>query len=286
MASNPLVNGRGHQFINIKNNPPLSSECGSKIALILDHSGSISGSLQSYRDAANGVIDTLANTPTQVQIYSFGSTANANTGLLDLSQPGDVTAAHTAITSVYANLFGGSNFDAAFQAIPGGFDTAFVLTDGNATEWNGTVNNSGPTLNVIEATIASANTVRTSAHVVAVAAGPGNTPTTLQVMSGPGDYVTNGLVGTPADPRLHQERLQRPDHREEDDGPGWERGFVPVHHELQRRVLALGRAVEGLGADGAGHVLGRGDHAGARGSSTDVDVFGRVAGRCDQGRSG
>ncbi len=106
--------------------------------MILDRSGSISGRLQRYRDAANGFIDTLANTPTQVQIYSFGSNAIANTGVLDLSQPGDVTAAHTAITNVY-NLFGGSgNFDAAFQAISGGFDTAFILTDGNPTSGTGT----------------------------------------------------------------------------------------------------------------------------------------------------
>ncbi len=188
-------------FMNRMTNPPLAVDtCGLKIGLLLDKSQSISGFQDDYIEAAQGFVSSLANTPTQMKLWSFGINAQTYNGgsFYDLANGADVTSANTQIENVYNNLESGTNWDVGLQAVGNaGLDVLFVITDGNPIMWQG--NTSGTTVDLIdvEAGVASANLVKSFGQRV-VSVGVGNlTATNISLLSGPtqgSDYFVGSVA--------------------------------------------------------------------------------------------
>ena len=78
----------------VGNNPDLQPGCGIKVVLVLDASGSISGSeLTAVRSAANTFLTALVNTGSQVAIVEFATL-------------GDVPVGYTLVTTASINSGG------------------------------------------------------------------------------------------------------------------------------------------------------------------------------------
>ncbi len=189
-------------FVNRHNNPAGPTECGIKIALLLDRSGSISDFASSYEAAAKSFVSVLQGTPTELSIYSFAASASDDhPGFLDLSVPADVTTANSTITSIYSSPSGSTNWDDAFQSVTSaGADIVVVITDGNPTVWEGGGTGNTTQLSTIEAGVASANDVKAAGQqVLAVGVdnpGPGGSPSVLNLnaVSSPDDTYTGSLA--------------------------------------------------------------------------------------------
>ena len=183
-----------HRFINVRDNHALPATCGITIALVLDRSGSITANRQAYIDAVNGtatqpgLLGSLAGTPTTIKIYSFAADATGPSANFDLSTTQGLADARAAVTTIYNNTGGGTNWDAGLAQTAGsGAPVTIFLTDGNPTTWNGSPNGGGSTitLNDLTAGIASANTVKGTSTILAVGAGSGVTASNLELVSSP-----------------------------------------------------------------------------------------------------
>ena len=183
-----------HRFINVRDNHALPATCGITIALVLDRSGSITANRQAYIDAVNGtatqpgLLGSLAGTPTTIKIYSFAADATGPSANFDLSTTQGLADARAAVTTIYNNTGGGTNWDAGLAQTAGsGAPVTIFLTDGNPTTWDGSPNggSSNITLNDLTAGIASANSVKGTSTIIAVGAGSGVTASNLELVSSP-----------------------------------------------------------------------------------------------------
>ncbi|HVJ98287.1 MAG TPA: vWA domain-containing protein, partial [Acidimicrobiia bacterium] len=189
------------RFVNRMTNPTLSSSCGLNVSLVLDRSGSITPNAATYASAAKGFVDALANTPSQMKIFSFSESASTNQGtFVSLSTGAGVTSLKSTIDSVYNSTGGGTNWDAGLQqSISSGSNLVLFITDGNPTARNGdTGSTSTVNLEDVEYGIASANSVKNANQTiwavgVANQGSGGITPTNLELVSGPGDFYTADL---------------------------------------------------------------------------------------------
>ena len=193
-----------HRFVNVKDDKPLpAAQCGIKIAMILDVSGSIGRAPSSatiYKDAANSFITTLAGTPTTLtRIVKFSDSATVvNPGNFPINLQSNSADATTEINNVYSSVGGGTNWDAALKAMAGsGADVVVMVTDGNPTTWDGSPNGGGGDifLTDLAAGIASANSLKSESTIIAVGVGnpPAVTATNLAAISGPGRFFTSNL---------------------------------------------------------------------------------------------
>ena len=182
------VQDPNHRFINVRDNHALpAAQCGITIALVLDRSGSITPNRQAFINTVNGVpgdpaqlglLGALAGTPTTIKIYSFAEDATGPSANFDLSTTQGLADARAAVTTIYNNLGGGTNWDAGMSLAAGsGTPVTIFLTDGNPTVWNGEPNGGGATitLNDLTAGIASANSLKGTSTIFAVGAGSGIT---------------------------------------------------------------------------------------------------------------
>lgn len=129
---------------NSRTNPALTQSCGIDVALILDLSGSVKGSVDDLKKAAGGFADALVGTPSRMSLFSFSTNSPANTAMQN----------YPALTSVatqsQADAFkaqwskwdadGGTNWEQALVAASDArasnpYDVAIVITDGQPTYW-------------------------------------------------------------------------------------------------------------------------------------------------------
>jgi uncharacterized repeat protein (TIGR01451 family) len=123
-----------------RDNPAAPAACGLNVALLFDLSGSIAPNLAQFKAAGVNFVRALQGTPSSVALYTFSSTApanttnNANVPLTSVS-----TAALAAPLISRINGFtatGGTNWDRGIWQIAADtphYDITLVLTDGDPT---------------------------------------------------------------------------------------------------------------------------------------------------------
>ncbi|WP_088979404.1 VWA domain-containing protein [Micromonospora coxensis] len=202
-SGNTNRTARGPIWADALDNPPLPGDCGLNIALLIDVSGSISPFLTDVKNAANGFVDALTGTPSQIAVYSFSS--NAAT-VLNPTPVSDASGAGTVKSAINGLTAGGTtNWDAGlFQiaAAPTPYDAVIMLTDGNPTVY-GPPPAQGPgnftRFVEVENGVFSANTVKalgTRIIAVGVGAGISGSANNLAAISGPTpgeDYYQTGF---------------------------------------------------------------------------------------------
>src|SRR5690625_3995884 len=174
-------------WASVRPNNVAPPQCGLDMALVVDLSNSITQEdlLDDYKAAANGFIDALTGTPSQVALYSFASAAPAQgptNGGLPLTSV--ATPEGAALLQAQINGFaqtpsggGGTNWDRAFHQVAESgeeFDVVLFLTDGQPTFHR---DRQGPgdvaTIEEVNEAILSANAVKaTGAQVILVGIGP------------------------------------------------------------------------------------------------------------------
>ncbi|TDN90595.1 VWA domain-containing protein [Microbacterium sp. BK668] len=176
-----------------RSNPALTASCGLDVALILDLSGSVSGSLAQLKTAANTFVDSLQGTPSRMALFSFSSQTPATGATANFPSltPVSTPAQGTAFKNLYApwTADGSTNWDrglgvaAAANTAANNFDIAVVITDGNPTSYNQPPQGSGSDnrFRETENGIFSANALK---------AGPGGTAPTRVLAFGVGDGAT------------------------------------------------------------------------------------------------
>ncbi len=204
-SNDPGDQNTPHRFVNVKDDKPLpAAQCGIKIAMILDTSGSIGTAPSSptiYKNAANSFVDALAGTPTTLtRIVKFSSGATIQSpGSFPINLQTNAADANTQINNIYnAGASGSTNWDAALKLMSGsGADIVVMVTDGNPTTWDGSPNGGGSdiVLTDLEAGIASANSLKSESTILAVGVGnaPAVTAANLAAISGSGFFFTASL---------------------------------------------------------------------------------------------
>jgi hypothetical protein len=195
---------RGAQWADRRENPALPGACGLHIALVIDVSGSISSSLQTVKNAANGFVDALTGTPSEIALYTFATNATAVLNPTPVSDQAGANTVKAAINSLTAG--GNTNWDQGLwqvAASPFDYDAAIVLTDGNPTVY-GPPPAQGPggftRFQEVEQGIFSANALKargTKIIAVGVGAGVSGAPDNLIAISGPvanDDYYQTGFA--------------------------------------------------------------------------------------------
>ncbi|SBT48115.1 VWA domain-containing protein [Micromonospora auratinigra] len=195
---------RGPQWADERDNPPLPGACGLHIALVIDVSGSISSSLQTVKNAANGFVDALTGTPSEIALYTFATNATAVLNPTPVSDQAGADSVKAAINSLTAG--GNTNWDQGIwqvAAAPFDYDAAIVLTDGNPTVY-GPPPAQGPggftRFQEVEQGVFSANALKargTKIIAVGVGAGVSGAPDNLIAISGPvanDDYYQTGFA--------------------------------------------------------------------------------------------
>ena len=175
-------------------NPGLPPQCGLRVALVVDLSGSVGRYIAAMRSAASGFVDSLTGTPSSVALFTFADNAPAATGANLGLTPVSTTAGADTVKNRIATYSAGfdTNWDrglyqVAASATP--FDVAVVLTDGNPTVYAA---HEGPgdltRFREVENGIFSANAVKaegTRVIAVGVGDGIGGAPDNLRAISGP-----------------------------------------------------------------------------------------------------
>ena len=98
-----------------RNNPGLPAACGLDVALVIDVSGSVASFLGALKTAARTFTNSLVGTPSQVALFTFASTAPANTSnnqnrpLTPVSTQTGADTVNTFINGLTAG--GGTNWD-------------------------------------------------------------------------------------------------------------------------------------------------------------------------------
>lgn len=179
-TGNTNATASGGIWQSSRTNPTFPAQCGIDVALILDLSGSVAPTLADLKTAANGFVDALTGTPSNVALFTFSSLAPAagNPNLLTtpVSTAASAQTVKDRINSYTAS--GGTNWDRGIYQVatdPTGYDVAIIITDGNPTFYG---NQEGPgnftRLRETENGIFSANAVKAQGtHMLAVGVGDG-----------------------------------------------------------------------------------------------------------------
>ncbi len=142
LASGNVPNASGGIWQQSRANPALPTQCGLKVALVLDLSGSVgtTGNLQNLKNAANTFTDALVGTPSSLALFSFSevSPASGATQNYPTLTPVSTQAQANAFKARYAGWTagGGTNWDrglAVAAAQAAGYGIVVVITDGNPT---------------------------------------------------------------------------------------------------------------------------------------------------------
>lgn len=183
---------RGSVWADARDNPPFPTQCGLRIALLMDVSGSIGPFLDDVKAAADGFVDALTGTPSEIAVFSFATNA---TTVLNPTPVSDTAGADIVKNAIDGLTTGGStNWDAGLfevAAAPDTFDAVLMLTDGNPTVY-GPPPAQGPgnftRFREVEEGVFSANAVKakdTRIIAVGVGAGVSGSANNLAAVSGP-----------------------------------------------------------------------------------------------------
>lgn len=183
-------------------NPTLDQQCGVKVALVVDLSASVlqAHATEALHQAAKTYVDALLGTPSQVQLFSFGTTATVQSGLTPVSTQASVDALDAKIDTLTPKNTSYTNWDDALWTVtqqPGAFDLAVVVTDGNPTVYAASQAGKNTRFAEIEAGIFSANALKLEGtRIVALGVGDGVGSTgagvNLQAISGADAFVQSG----------------------------------------------------------------------------------------------
>ncbi|WP_394161781.1 VWA domain-containing protein [Galactobacter valiniphilus] len=182
----------------VKSNPASSQQCGIKLGLLLDRSGSIgSDGMDDLKLAADAMIDGLTGTPSQVGVWSFAKDAAENKTLTSVAT---ATSAAT-VKSSYANFNanGGTNWDAGLWKVKTSAstpDVLIVISDGEPTyslgpSGSGLTSQYGQGL--LERAIWSANAVKNQGtKIITIGVGSNVKPGNLKLVSSSSDHYSVG----------------------------------------------------------------------------------------------
>ena len=197
-------------------NPLLAQTCvsGVRVAMVMDLSGSVAPTRDTYREAAKGFVAGLKGTGSSVALFSFGN-ESPRAGTSNYPAPVVVDTAgqatlDTRIDSYWNNMVTnqGTNWDAGLYAAGLGnsasvtdkeYDIVLVLTDGNPTYSNPMTSGSGSltTFRELERAIFSANAIKnTGARVITVGIGAAGqlSDNNLGAISGIGKYAPGKTI--------------------------------------------------------------------------------------------
>lgn len=178
-------------------NPAFPAQCGVRVTLLYDVSGSISASeATTMKAASNDFVDALAGTPSSIAIASFATAApaagNTNLAPMSVADAAGVATVKQAIQALTRpdadDRF--TNWDAAFRSVVGESDIVVLFTDGNPTV-HGVPAVFPPVLtglDQLDAGVLSADAVKAAgARVMAVGVGDLDqlSKTNLALVSGP-----------------------------------------------------------------------------------------------------
>ncbi|MFF5694091.1 VWA domain-containing protein [Streptomyces albidoflavus] len=188
-------------------NPALPERCGLRVALIMDLSGSMSGSVPALKTAADTFVDALQGTPSSMARFTFSSYSPATRGganapgLVSVSTLADAAAFKRTYASwTNATAEGSTNWDRALYepaSATSQYDVAVVITDGMPTNYSipggpsGGASGSVTRFRELESGIASANALNEGTRVLAVGVGEGtsgNAALNLASISGTEKY--------------------------------------------------------------------------------------------------
>jgi uncharacterized repeat protein (TIGR01451 family)/LPXTG-motif cell wall-anchored protein len=178
------------------NNPPVQQQCGLNIALVLDQSGSMADNNKeaNLKTAAGQVVSSLAGTPSNLAIYTFGTRSNNNGHVNSLSTavPGNVTTLNNFVNGLSITNNQYTNWDEGMYQVPQGqFDLVLFLTDGAPTAYStGLGSGSDSYYQYVEQGIYSANAIKASgSRIVGIGVGltsnNNNAEANLRSMTGP-----------------------------------------------------------------------------------------------------
>ncbi|RIJ69839.1 DUF11 domain-containing protein [Nakamurella silvestris] len=165
-----------------RTNPTFASECGLKIALVTDTSGSLGLSgMSQVKSAMDTFVDAFRGTPTSMSLFSF-STVSPGNGASNHPVLLPVTTADQATTfkAQYASWAsgGGTSWDRGLAAAANSgnaYDLVVLLTDGNPTTFGATPGAGSSAFNSfqdVDAGIFSANQLKAAGtRVVAIGVG-------------------------------------------------------------------------------------------------------------------
>ena len=138
------------RFMNVLDNPELdlSCEAGINVGIVIDLSSSVKGSTGHLKNAANGFINALQGTGSNVALTSFGRNSpragTSNTTWMSVDNPAELQTLRQTVNN-YVNVVNssgdqGTNWDIGFRTSTrpnnSGFqqpDLTIILTDGNPT---------------------------------------------------------------------------------------------------------------------------------------------------------
>lgn len=203
-ASNQAASGGTWQ--QSRDNPVLPEKCGLKVALVMDLSGSMNGSVPALKSAADTFVNSLQGTPSSMARFTFSDYSPATRG--GANAPGLASVSTTADATAFKNTYaswtnatanGSTNWDRALYEpalVTEKYDLAVVITDGMPTRYgtpSGTGGNGSLTrLRELENGIFSANALKAQdTRVLAVGVGngtSGNAGQNLASLSGPTKY--------------------------------------------------------------------------------------------------
>lgn len=180
-------------------NPPLPKECGLKVGVVFDTSGSLGETgIANAKAALDTFVDSFKGTSTEMSLFSF-STTSPGTGATNA--PALLPVTTTAQADIFKAQYegwesgGGTNWDRGFaKAANSGnaYDLVILLTDGNPTVYGETPSGAASaynTLGDIDAGIFSANQLKAAGtRIMAIGVGSAvNTPASafnLRAVSG------------------------------------------------------------------------------------------------------
>jgi hypothetical protein len=200
---NPSTNA-GYQVssgvVQMSRDDPNVTNCGLKVALIVDLSSSVSGQQNNLKSAARAMVAGLTGTPSSVAVYWFSTNATRVQPLTSVATSADAAPVNSAITNL-PNPNGYTNWDAAFSEVAkdgetADYNLAVMITDGNPTVNDanqGTVptQNASTRFTTLENGIFSANRLkaqRTRVAAFGVGAGLTGGADNLRAITGDGNY--------------------------------------------------------------------------------------------------
>ncbi|MCL2668986.1 MAG: VWA domain-containing protein, partial [Micrococcales bacterium] len=182
-----------------RQNPDKPAQCGIRVALVVDLSASVlqANATNDLREAAKTYVEALLGTPSEVQLFSFGTSATTASALTSVSTRADVDALKAEIDKLTPINTNYTNWDDALWLVKqqaATFDLAVIITDGNPTVYQADTAGRQTRFAEVEAGIFSANALkaegtRVEAIGVGDAVASANAYRNLQAITGPGAYI-------------------------------------------------------------------------------------------------